>query len=271
MWNRHGKKLRIADLNTPIGLTFSKEPQEADIARATDSTFFLRVGEMRYHSIYVPSNKVTVTVQIKPLSNLTLSVYIRKGWRPTRKQYDLHFALPNFAFVTLPNAGFKENNNFSTRDPYEFDILPNDTASIGQHFIGIEINADSSNMTTTSVMENGGKNEMNSDVNNDVCVTEKPPPISTPPQDTSRQFNPKTDVNYSIYVTMRSCVFWDPLNDEWSARGCQVGYDNVDFIMVLSRQVGRWGEYKGAWGDYSEHFSFKISLKEIRPARFDVL
>ena len=63
----------------------------------------------------------------------------------------------------------------------------------------------------------------------DLCVNDKPPPTTPPPTGRTipRQFNAKTDVNYTFYASVGSCVFWDIVREKWSARGCQVGDESL--------------------------------------------
>lgn len=171
---------------------------------------------MRYHSLSIPSFGATIIIRIKPTKNVTLRVYVRKDFRPTHQDYDLNFTLPSFSN--------EENIDFSSRDPYRFDLLPNATGYIGLHFIGIEMQDDVLNITgSTSIMKNTSRKSVVATRTKLMpCVNEKPPLADEPLQ---RQFNPKKDVNYTFLVAVGSCVFWDTATEEWSARGCQVSDD----------------------------------------------
>ena len=223
LWRRGGKKLKIANLSSPIRLAFSKE--HVDFRNTTEAGFFLKMGEMHYHSIYIPSNKATVIVRIKPTKNITLLVYISKGSRPTRQQNDFHLTLPKSILESSSNATRRVNYSFSTRDPYEFDFPIYPTGPIGLHFIGIEIKVDSSNIIGTN------KSVENRAIDNESCVIERPPPTTTSliRKIEPHMFDPKTDVNYTFYISMGSCAFWDTFKDEWSTRGCQVGHEIIAF------------------------------------------
>lgn len=226
LWSHDGTNLKVSDLTSPVRLVFSKEPRNVTDHDVQEGSFFLKRKKMRYHSVRIPSYEATVTVRIKPKMNITLLVYVRNGVRPTDKEYDLNLTLPNVNFPSCSNVT-KGEHNCSSRDPYEFDLLPNATGRIGRHFIGISIHEDSLNVTgMASVIKNrSDKSEvvLEGDME-ELCVKEKPPPATPPPagQAIPRQFDSKTDVNYTFYVTVGSCVFWDTVNETWSAHGCQV-------------------------------------------------
>ena len=219
MWSNNGTELKISNLSTPIKIVFRKTHPETKEYGEPESSLFLKSGEMRYHSLSIPSFEATVIVRVKPLQNVTLRVYVRKDLRPTHQDYVLNFTLPSFSNVTR-----EENIGFSSLDRYRFDLLPNATGYIGLHFIGIEMQDDALNITaSTSIMKNiSGKSVVATRTELVSCVNEKPPLTAEPLQ---RQFNPKTDVNYTFFVAVGSCVFWDTVTEEWSARGCQVSDD----------------------------------------------
>ena len=218
IWNSNETRLKISNLSTPIKIAFSKKPPKIKDHNVRDAGLFLKSKEMRYHSVFIPSSEATLTIQIKPKKNITLRIYIRKGLRPTRQQYDLNLTLPNSCW----NATKGENNSCLSRDPYEFHLLPNTTGHVGRHLIGIEIQEDGVNITgTSSMVKSSGDNEdVAKGTEKASCVREKPPP--TAGKIVPRQFNPKMDVNYTFFVTVGSCVFWDTVSENWSARGCQV-------------------------------------------------
>ena len=182
---------------------------------------------MRYHPVSIPSYESTVTVRIKPIKNITLRIYVRKGSRPTDQRYDLSLTLPKNSTLPLCSDVIKEENNgCSSLDPYEFDLLPNATGHIGRHFIGIEIQEVFHHITGNSskVKQSSDRTPEDSGKEIDLCVNDKPPPATPSPTGRTipRQFNSKTDVNYTFYATVASCVFWDTVREKWSARGCEV-------------------------------------------------
>lgn len=212
MWSNNGSKVNVYDLNVPIRITFSRDPKENTDESAPKNFLFLKENEMRFHMVTIPSYEASITVRIRPNKNITLQVYIKKESMPTTKQYDLVKRLP---------CSSKE---CSSRDPYQFELAPNDTGYVGDYFIGIEIKEDYYETKGMSAV----KNESNSNtvgINSGkifgaqelLCVKVKPPP---PTQ--IRKFNTKTDVRYTFYAAVRSCVFWQEEKESWSTKGCQV-------------------------------------------------
>lgn len=216
---------------------FSKDPQtNVDMAKP-DGALFIKRKEIRYHSLVIPSYEAIITMRIKPKKNVTLRVYVRKGLRPTHRQYDLTFTLPKLTLPSFLNH-IKREASFNScfyRDPYEFNLLPNATGHIGRHFIGIEIEEDSINITglSSTVKDESGESDVTEGIELESCVKEKPPPPPPPKNGTLlSKFDPQTDVSYTYYVTVGSCVFWDTERENWSASGCQVSKAHeLDMMM----------------------------------------
>ena len=226
IWFSNGTSLNALNLNPPIRIVFLRKPQNITDHDVRDESFFLKRKEMRYHQVSIPSYEATVTVRIKPNKNITLRIYVRNGWRPTNDLFDFTLTLPNLTSPSCLNVTKDEDNSCPSRDPYEFDLLPNATGHIGPHFIGIEIHEGSLNITgiSSSIDSSSDKGDKAWGTEMDLCVNDKPPPTTPPPAGRTipRQFNAETDVNYTFYATVGSCVFWDTLSEKWSARGCQV-------------------------------------------------
>jgi len=168
---------------------------------------------MRFHLVKIQSSEASITVRIRPNKNITLQVYIKKESMPTNIQYDLAMTLPKVTPCSRKEC-----------DPYQFELEPNATGHVGDHFIGIEIKEDYYETKEMSAVENES-NRNTVEINNGkvfraqelLCVKVKPPP---PTQ--VRKFNPNTDVRYTFYAAVRSCVFWHEEKESWSTQGCEV-------------------------------------------------
>lgn len=215
--------MKISNLTTPIRVVFSRKFQETTDQGLPDESLFLRSKEMRYHLVFIPYNEAAVTVRIKPERNISLRVYVRHDSRPTARQHDFNVTLPNTSLISCSNITNEWNGSCSPRDPYEFDLLPNITGHVGRHFIGVQIIEHSlAGMTSNEVK----LDKLTLKRKKQSCVKVKPPPPTPLPMNKQipRQFNPKTDVKYKLFIAVGTCVFWNELRGEWSVRGCQVSY-----------------------------------------------
>ena len=221
-WRNNDTKMKISNLNTPIEIVFSREPYETTDQGASNGTLFLKRKEMRYHNVSIPSYEAVVTVRIKPQKNISLRVYVRYSSRPTAQHHDLNVTLPNTALSSCSNFSKERKGSCSPRDPYEFDLLANFTGHIGRHVIGVEILEDSVEIPEVSEGMAGNDAEALRG-QTQYCVKVKPAPTPLPVKmNGPRLFDSKTDVKYTLFVTVGTCVFWDKLNEKWSVRGCQV-------------------------------------------------
>lgn len=228
-WHNNETRIKISNLSTPIRVVFSRNGQETSHQDVTNESLFLKRNEMRYHPVVVPHYEAVVTVRIKPEKNVSLRVYVMHDVRPTTQRHDFNVTLPNTDFLSCLNITGGWNSSCSPRDPYEFDLIPNVTSHIGRHIIGVEI----VEHFLPNIKDKGGKiNELASRRKRQSCVKVKPAPPTPPPvkQHKPRQFNSTTDVKYKMFVTVGTCVFWNEMRENWSARGCQVSHVSREFV-----------------------------------------
>lgn len=231
-WHNNDTRMEISNLTRPIRIVFSRKPQPIMDQGAPDENLFLKRKELRYHLVTIPSYQAVVTVRIEPEKNISLRVYVKHDNRPTVQQFDLNLTLPMTISSSCSNIS---KDSCMPRDPYEFDILPNVTGHVGRHFIGIEILEHSFNNPEESAgrrrrsndgKEDKVKGQMDLRRKGQPCVKVKPVPPTLPPP-VPRYFDPKTDINYRLFVTVGTCVFWNEQKEKWSARGCEVSFGSV--------------------------------------------
>lgn len=230
--------MKISNLDTPIRITFSREPDETTGQGPLDESLFLKRKEMRYHNVSIPSYEAVVTVRIKPEKNISLRVYVKHYSRPTSQHYDFNVTLPNTTLLSCSIFSKDGNGGCSRRDPYEFDLLPNTTGHIGHHVIGVEILEDLFEISEVSAAMTGNETKaLRRQTQYCVKVKQAPTPLPVK-KNVPRQYDSKTDVKYKWYVTVGICVFWDTSDKRWSARGIQVSLFcrlmNFTFIFLLN-------------------------------------
>ena len=61
------------------------------------------------------------------------------------------------------------------------------------------------------------------------CIGVKDPPTTPPPSPRIiiPEYNSSTDVNYTMSVTVTSCLYWSEKKQVWTNEGCSVGWVNV--------------------------------------------
>ena len=226
LWSDTGIPLQVSELSRPMKLTFLGRRQERNENATTESRSFLMENGLRYYTFWIPSYEATTTITISTKRNITLQAYISHDARPTALQYHLSFSLPNDQNSSCSNATASDDgNSCSSRDLYTFVLRPNATGHKGRHFIGIKIAA--TGLKQQDEIKSRTKKSCESYLKRSkrFCVEEKPAPSTSGSSvsGTIMEADSTSDLNYTLFITVVTCVFWDELRETWSTRGCKVG------------------------------------------------
>ena len=223
-----GSPLNISGLSQPIELFIPEKKQKEDIANfAQDHLFVKRPSNdsstLRYHKIEIENEFESAFVKLRPQNNSVFDVFVSSGVRPTPSNYTFRTRVPNFSSCRTYDDRTGSFN--CTDNPYEFSLSSNVTGEIGVHFIGIRLALDKGKRNTRikrksamkSCKDNNGRQKRS-------CIGVKDPPTTPPPTPDIivPQYNQRTDVNYTMLVTMRSCLYWSETRQAWTSEGCKV-------------------------------------------------
>ena len=229
------RNLNVSGLKKPVQLYLPQNSDNGSLADVKNNTvrYFVKpsydINEsklIQYHKINIPHKQDVVFVKLKPeISTTQLRIYVSYYNYPTPTDH-------SYATV-IPCKGEKGNCD---KDPYMFTFKASDTGNTGIHYIGIHYYVNNTN----DVMF-GGEEKMSSS-NGSVkvrtrrscggssgrqkrsCIGVKdPPPPPTPAPIILRSpYNASTDLNYTLSVTIGSCLYWSEVKERWTNEGCKV-------------------------------------------------
>ena len=223
-----GSRLNISGLSHPIELFIPEEGQEKELENDTASHLFVKPSNgsnaIRYHKIEIMNKIESAFVEIRPENGSRLDVFVSSGFKPTTDNYTFTTKIPDFS--SCKNKS--EIGHFNcTSNPYAFSVSSDDTGGIGVHYIGIRLALDVDNVTSIPnrkrtvrfCMDTHGRQKRS-------CIGVKDPPTTIPPTPKIivPQYDKSTDVNYTMSVKMKSCLFWSELIQTWTGYGCKVCY-----------------------------------------------
>lgn len=224
-----GSRLNISGLSHPIELLIPEEGQEKELENDTASHLFVKPSNdsdaIRYHKIEIMNEIESAFVEIRPENGSHLDVFVNSGFKPTADNYTFATKIPDFS--SCKNKS-KIGHFNCTSNPYAFSVSSNVTGAIGVQYIGIRLALEVDNgtlipirkRTVRSCIDTHGRQKRS-------CIGVKDPPTTTPPTTPKirvPQYDKSTDVNYTMTVKMKSCLFWSEVIQTWTGYGCKVCY-----------------------------------------------
>lgn len=226
-----GSHLNISGLSQPIELFIPEKDQKEDIANYTRDHLFVKRSSndsstLRYHRIVIENEFQSAFIEIRPKNNSIFDVFVSSGVKPTPGSYAFKTRIPNFS--SCRNYDARTGYSNCTGNPYTFSLSSNVTGDIGVHFIGIRLALDARRSKRSGIIrsckDSHGRQKRS-------CIGVKDPPTPTP-EIIVPQYDERTDVNYTMSVKMRSCLYWSERKQTWTSEGCKVW--NLNFIPRAS-------------------------------------
>lgn len=178
--NATGHVIPVKNLSEPVSI-FASTGQTP----GKPTTVEVQYKEMIFHSLTVDKNDTSIHFEVIPVDpNTELIVFLKRGARPTKTDYDYQQVIPDDS---------AENNTYP-KDRHLFFISNADTnrTTAGKWYLGVYYNGTLE--PEYKMVEGSQKME-----------------IFFPPL-----------VNYTLLMYASGCLFWDEENDKWSGDGCVV-------------------------------------------------
>ena len=220
-----GTALEVSNLEDPVELFIPVTRQREKGGNASDENYFAKPSNgsnnLRYHRINIPSANTIISFEIKPEQGEFLDIFVRAQKKPTPSEYQYRTRVPDYSSCSAHSnsTGYHKCSN----NPYEVTMSSDITGKTGLHYIGIMFAADKSPETSRRVARScggrGGRQKRS-------CIGVKDPPTTPPPTPkiVIPQYNESTDVNYTMSVTVTSCLYWSEKKQSWTNEGCSVSF-----------------------------------------------
>lgn len=222
-----GSRLNISGLSHPIELFIPEKDQRKDIKNDSQGHLFVKPENdssfIRYHKIKIENDFDVAFVEIRPQGNSRFDVFVNNHVKPTLGNYTFRAVIPDFSSCKHYKVGIGYFN--CTSNPYVLRLSSSITGNTGVHFIGIrlasklneEAKRNMGSRSTRSCKDRHGRQKRS-------CIGVKDPPTTPPPKPEIivPQYDERTDVNYTMVVTMRSCLYWSEKKQSWTSEGCKV-------------------------------------------------
>ena len=182
----------------------------------------------------IPSKSASVFVEIKPEAGKALEVYLSYKTRPTVEEYGFTAVVPDIKYCHHNDTGLN-----CSSDAYIIVVSSAVTGHTGVHYVGIRYPQPEVELETGNVTSSEGEREDEDDTRRmrrdcgthggrqkRSCIGVKDPPTTPPPTPKIMipQYDNSTDVNYTMSVTVTSCLYWSESKQAWIGDGCSVSW-----------------------------------------------
>ena len=238
----NGSYVHFSQLEEPFELFI---PLKRQNNQGTDEIFFVKWSKsfenIRYHKIVIPFDGAVAIIDIVPLENNFVDIFIGAGFRPTPENYTYSTYVPNYSNCRKVSSG-SDSQQCSSISPYRLLVSSSLTGTSGEHYIGILLHKNSSDglrMNHTSTKGDVHRRHSRSICygisgrKKRSCVGVKDPP-NTPhpkPEIIKPPYNSTVDINYTMSVWISSCLYWSKEKQQWTNDGCKV----IRVIIVVIR------------------------------------
>lgn len=226
----NGTHYNVSSLSQEVELIIPPKMKQPEV-RAEN--FFVKPtfnGSMQYHQISIPGREYAVYIKLKPQNDETITVFVRYELRPTLREFNVSATIPDFS-----SCNYTQNIGYTncTSDPYVLVLSRARTGNIGVHYIGVMYNrtgdvTEGINSNAAGQVRNKGRVRRDCFTGHGrvkrSCVGVKDPPTTLPPTKLDvPHYNATTDVNYTMSVSMSTCLYWNSNASRWTSDGCRVG------------------------------------------------
>lgn len=213
--NREGTgTMNVSDLENDIEITIPINSDESESTEPESS--FLKPYEMTVRSYYAELGKVPVSLSLAVLGKVAvIEVFIKFGSRPTVEDFDQNFTVA--PSMTCRNDSLQGSGNQTdcAIEPISLTVVPSEPSKI---FVGMlslgEKNTIEHSRKRRSCFGQGRERRS--------CIGVKDPPPKGFNKTVIPQYDPSTDVNYTMSISQASCLYWSKTEEKWTSEGCKV-------------------------------------------------
>lgn len=211
------RELNVSNLNNDIEIVIPISNPQPNSSNMTGH-FFLKPQKMSIHSYFAEQADVPVTIRMSvQKDDVVLELFVKYGSRPTIDDFDQNFTV---AFVSTceKQTHSKQNATSCYIEDRFIKVLPSEPALlyVGVLFIGAK-NTTEHSRRKRSCFGHGRQRRS--------CVGFKdPPPEGGVARPIVPQYDPSTDLNYTMSIAQSICLYWSEDKDIWTSDGCKVNH-----------------------------------------------
>ena len=209
-------KINVSNLDEDIVMVvpLSRPPKNNTNTTDVPEHFFLKPNKMATRMYNAELADVPVSIKMGIVVAVVVEVFVKFGSRPTTDNFDHNFTLAFESMCKSQNGG-EQSETPCLSDESSMTVVPPKPGLlyVGILFLGAKNNTEHSRRRR-SCFGHGRQRRS--------CVGVKDPPPRGVTKTVIPQYDPSTDVNYTMSVTQSSCLYWSKDKNKWTSDGCKV-------------------------------------------------
>ena len=211
-------KINVSNLDDDIVIVIpiSSPAEQKNNTSSPSEHSFLQLDKMSIRSYNAQLADVPVSIKMAVVEKglFTVNLYVKFGSRPTISSFDQNFTN---TFKSVCGNQTNDNQNLASCLPDEssMTVVP---PNAGPLYVGLLLLKNKSSGGNSIQRRScfGHARQKRS------CVGVKDPPPKGVTKTVIPQYDPSTDVNYTMTITQSSCLYWSEDEDKWTSDGCKV-------------------------------------------------
>ena len=213
-------KLNVSNLDEDIVMVIpiSSPPKNSTNTSEVPEHLFLKPQKISVHSYYAELADVPVSIEmgVGEIEDV-VQLFVKFGSRPAIDDFDHNFTI---SFKSTCEFGPDGNKTSCYFENNSVSVVP---SKPGRLFVGVLGSQNSTEHAKDSSEHSRGRRScFGHGRQKRACVGFKDPPPKGVTKTVVPQYNPSTDVNYTMAITQSSCLYWSEDKDKWTSDGCKV-------------------------------------------------
>ena len=200
--------INISNLNEDIVIAIPIFSQQKNTTKVPEHRF-LKPNKMTVHSYMAELSDVPVIIEMGLQdTGVVVELFVKFGSRPTIEDFDMNFTMSSIYSCAVDKQNGNETYCFFEKG--HVSVVPKKPSIL---FVGA-IGKKKLSRRRRSCFGHGRQKRD--------CVGVKEAPLKRISKTIVPQYNPLTDVNYTMSITQTGCLYWSEDKEKWSSEGCKV-------------------------------------------------
>ena len=224
---KNGKtKINVSNLDEDIVMVvpISRSPKNNTNTSNMPELSFLKPSKLATRMYNAELADVPVSVKLGIVVAVVVEVFVKFGSRPTIDNFDHNFTV-TFKSSCENQTNAEKNETSCLPDESSITVVPPKPGLlyVGILFLGAK-NYTEHSRERRSCFGHGRQRRS--------CVGFKDPPPKGVTKTVIPQYDPSTDVNYTMSITQSSCLYWSEDKEKWTSDGCKVSKVHVHYFKL---------------------------------------